>query len=182
VKARIPLPDPEGLGGEERAIYDSILASRGNVEGPFLAWLHAPALAGPAEKLGAHCRYGSGLALRESELLIMLVAAHHRSNGEWRIHAPIAEQAGISAANLDAIRSGHAARFEEPRLQVLHNFAVELLRTNRVAPSGFEAARAEFGVAGLVEVVGVLGYYALVALTLNAFDMDAAEGEPPIFP
>src|ERR1700676_4154780 len=100
--SRIPFVDPERLSVAGRDIYASILQTRGNVEGPFLVWLHSPGLAAPAEKLGAFCRYNTSLAKVESELLILTVAAHFRCTGEWQIHAAIALEAGLDSASLDA--------------------------------------------------------------------------------
>ncbi|HEX7759363.1 MAG TPA: carboxymuconolactone decarboxylase family protein [Caulobacteraceae bacterium] len=180
MRARTALPRPDQLSAAQRAVYDSIFATRGNVEGPFLAWLHSPEMAGHAEKLGAFCRYGTGLGRREVEFLILVTAAHYRCNGEWRIHAPIALEAGVPAEAVEAIRAGRDPEFGDPALGALHAFAGALLRTNRVDDATFEAAAGRFGEAILVEVVGVVGYYGLVAMTLNAFDMDVGEG-PPFF-
>jgi 4-carboxymuconolactone decarboxylase len=179
MKSRIPLPEPTLLTPQGRAVYDSIVATRGNVAGPFLAWLHAPAFAGLAEKLGAYCRYDTSLSRQEAELLILTVAARHRCDGEWRIHAPIALEAGLSEQTLAMLQAGRRPEFADSRLATLHRFADELVRTNRVSTEAFTAAETELGVHALVEAVGLLGYYALVAMTLNAFEMDP--GGDPIF-
>lgn len=171
MKSRLPLPDASRMTPEQRAIHDSIVSTRGNVEGPFLAWLHSPGLASPAEQLGAFCRYGTSLSLQESELLILCVAAHQACVGERQIHEPIALRAGLSQAAVDAIRAGEQPAFEDARLAMLHRLAVQLLRTNRIDADTFEAARSTFGDTALVEAVGIIGYYALVAHTLNAFEM-----------
>ena len=181
MRARTTLPRPEDLSDAQRAVYDSILATRGNIDGPFLVWLNSPVLAGHAEKLGAFCRYETSLDRDQVELLILLVAARFRCNGEWAIHAPIALDAGVPAAVIEAIRVGRAPQLDEPGLDVLYRFANVLLRTNRIDDDGFAAAAELFGLPVLVEVVGVLGYYALVAMTLNAFDMDVAGDGPPAF-
>jgi len=171
MKSRLPLPDPATLTPEQRAIHDSILASRGNLEGPFLAWLLSPGLAGPAERLGAFCRYGTALPLVETELLILTVAGHHRCIGEQQIHEPIARRAGLDDATLEALRRAEVPALADARQRLLHALAHQLLATQRIDASTYHAAAAEFGVRGVVEAVGVIGYYALVAHTLNAFEM-----------
>jgi 4-carboxymuconolactone decarboxylase len=181
MKARIDLPKTDQMSAAQRAVYDSILATRGNVDGPFLAWLNSPDLAGHAEKLGAFCRYGTGLDRRETELLILIVAARFRCNGEWRIHLPIALDAGIPAAVAEAIRTGRVPQLDDPRLRALYEFASALLASNRVDDATFAAASALFGAQVLTEAVGVAGYYAMVAMTLNAFEMDVAADGPPAF-
>ncbi|HTK35390.1 MAG TPA: hypothetical protein VL358_08920 [Caulobacteraceae bacterium] len=181
MQARIPLPQPEELSADQRAVYESILASRGALDGPFLAWLHSPDFAAPAEKLGAFCRYGVRLGRSEIELLILVVAAHFRCNGEWTIHAPIAVEAGIPEAVAESIRTNGHPRIEDARLAALHRFATALLRSNRIDQATFAQASALFDTPTLVEAVGLIGYYSLVAMTLNAFDMVADSKQPPAF-
>lgn len=171
MKSRLHLPTLEFMSDEQRAIHDDVLLTRGNVHGPFLAWLVSPALAGPAQRLGAFCRYGTSLSLQESELLILHVAAHFDCVGEQQIHEPIALREGLSEASVCAIRSREAPQLEEPRLRTLSRLARQLLETNRLSPDLYAQAVAQLGEATLVEVVAVIGYYALVAYTLNAFEM-----------
>ena len=171
IHARIELPEEGNLSAEGQAVYQSVLKTRGNLEGPFLAWLHSPLLAGAAEKLGQVCRYGTHLKPVESELLILIVAAHMRCAAEWQIHAPIALKAGLDAAAVEALRAGAAPDFPETSLATLYAFARELLTTHRVDDGRFAAAHDAFGTATLVEIVGVLGYYSFAAMTLNAFEM-----------
>jgi 4-carboxymuconolactone decarboxylase len=177
--SRIPFVDPEQLSVAGRDIYASILETRGNVEGPFLVWLHSPGLAAPAEKLGAFCRYNTSLARLESELLILTVAAHFRCTGEWQIHAAIASGAGLDSASIDAIREGSTPMLPSLRLTVMHALATELLRLNKISQTTFAGAHDELGDQGLVETVGVIGYYSFVAMTLNAFEVRYADRDDP---
>lgn len=171
MQSRLPLPDAAHYDAAQRAIHDSILSTRGNLSGPFLAWMHSPGLASPAEQLGAFCRYGTGFALVESELLILCVAAHHRCLGEQQIHEPIAQQAGLAPEAIAAIRSGENPGLSDPRQRLLHAIATELLGTNRLGEPRYREGLDAFGERGMVELVGILGYYAFVAMTLNAFEM-----------
>lgn len=182
LQARIALPQRDSLSVAGQRVYDSILSSRGNLDGPFLAWLHRPELADRAEKLGAFCRFDTGLPTLESELLILITAAHFRCSGEWQIHAPIALQAGLDGAAIEQIRLGHEPCLTPSRLQTLYRFSSELLRFGRVADETFAQAQTLLGDAGLVELVGVLGYYTMVAMTLNAFEMKFRERTDPFAP
>jgi 4-carboxymuconolactone decarboxylase len=177
--SRVPLVKYEQLSPAARDIYRSILKTRGNLDGPFLAWLYSPGLAAPAEALGAFCRYNTSLTAIESELLILLVAAHFRCIGEWQIHAPIASSAGLASAAIDAIRTGLSPRLSSLRLSVLHSFSNELLNRNRIDEASFDQAREMFGDRGCVEIAGVIGYYSFVAMTLNAFGIRCADNEDP---
>jgi 4-carboxymuconolactone decarboxylase len=177
--SRIPLMKHTQLSRAGREIYESILNTRGNLDGPFLAWLYSPGLAAPAEKLGAFCRYSTSLTEIESELLILLVAAHFRCAGEWQIHVPIASRAGLDTASVDAIQAGAVPALASLRLSVLHAFSDELLRHNQIGEATFDQARGMFGDRGCVEITGVIGYYSFVAMTLNAFEIRCAEGDDP---
>jgi 4-carboxymuconolactone decarboxylase len=177
--SRIPLADPAQLSTAGQEIYASILKTRGDLDGPFLVWLHSPGLAAPAEKLGTFCRYNTCLAKVESELLILLVAAHFRCCGEWQIHATIAAGAGLDRASIDAILIGLAPKLPSSRLSMLYALCTELLRHNEISRTTFTQAREMFGDPGLVEIVGVIGYYSFVAMTLNAFEIRLAGRDDP---
>lgn len=165
------MPAEAELSAAQRKLRDDILASRGNLEGPFIPWLLSPELGERAQALGACCRYGTSLAAPESELLILCASARFDCRGEWQIHAPIAVRAGLAAEAIAAVRERAAARFEDARLQLLHDFARSLLDTNRVSEALYDRAIATLGARTVVDAVGVLGYYALAAFTLNAFEI-----------
>jgi len=171
MQARLPLPEPSGLTPEQRRIHDSILSTRGNLSGPFLAWLQVPELASPAEQLGAFCRYGTSFALVESELLILCVARHYRCEGERLIHEPIAIQAGLPAEAVAALRADRTPELADARQALLVRLADTLLVDKRWPDELYDEGLATFGTQGMVELVGILGYYALTAYTLNAFEM-----------
>lgn len=173
MKSRLALPDVENLSMEQQAIHASIIATRGNLDGPFLAWMHSPAMASHAEKLGSFCRYQTGFSTIESELLILCVAAHFRCVGEQLIHEPIALRAGLSETVIAHLRAGTPPSLTDERLQLLYRLSTELMRENRIGPDSLGAGLAAFGERGMVELVGIVGYYIFVAMTLNAFDMRA---------
>ncbi|WP_186145656.1 carboxymuconolactone decarboxylase family protein [Burkholderia gladioli] len=171
---RLPPFDTASASDEQRAVLDEILAGpRGNLNGPFLGWIHSPVLAQHAQRLGAFCRYQTGLPLRLSELAILATAARWRSQAEWHIHLPIALEAGVPAAVAEAIRRGETPVFDDVDDALVHRFATELYDTQRVSDATYDAALARFGHEVVINLVGLLGYYALVAMTLNVFGMRA---------
>jgi 4-carboxymuconolactone decarboxylase len=179
MKSRLDLPEPASLDASQREVYDTILASRGSLDGPFLAWLHSPELAARASHLGAFCRFGTSLSLRESELLILSVAAHFDCLGEQQIHEPIAIRAGLAAADVERLRNRQVVVFEDERLAILGDLAGELLSRNRIEARTFDRALGLLGKKAMVETIGVIGYYTLVAMTLNAFEMTTAAKSSP---
>jgi len=171
-QTRLPSLTEDQLTKEQKAMLDAILAGpRKSLQGPFTAWLHSPQLGNLAQQLGAYCRYQTGLPLRLSELAILTTAAHWQSQAEWQIHLPIALKAGLSAQLAEQIRIGATPVFEDDDEQLVWQFATELYQHKRVSDNTYQAANQRFGLTVVVNLVGLLGYYALVAMTLNVFGM-----------
>jgi 4-carboxymuconolactone decarboxylase len=171
MKSRIAVPADDQLSATQRALRESILASRGNLDGPFIPWLRSPEFGDLAQRLGAFCRYRTQLTLQESELLILCVAARFQCLGEQQIHEPIAQREGISPQVIEALRDRRLPPLPSGRLELLHAVARSLLDTNRIDQMLYDRAIQVLGTQATVEVVGILGYYALAAFTLNAFEM-----------
>lgn len=175
--SRLPPFDPASATDAQKAVLAEILSGpRGNLNGPFLGWIASPELAQHAQRLGAFCRYRTGLPLRLSELAILVTAARWRSQAEWHIHHPIALDAGLPAATAEAIRDGVEPAFESDDDALIYAFANELYDARRVSDATFARAEERFGHEVVVNLVALLGYYALVAMTLNTFGM-RAEGQ-----
>lgn len=171
---RLPPFDAAQATPAQKAVLDEILSGpRGNLNGPFLGWIHSPELAQHAQRLGAFCRYGTGLPLRLSELAILVTAARWRAQAEWHIHYPIAREAGVPEPLAEAIRTGRTPAFDDADDALIYAFATELYDTKRVSDATYARAVERFGLAVTANLVGLLGYYALVAMTLNVFDMRA---------
>jgi 4-carboxymuconolactone decarboxylase len=171
---RLPRFDASNAMPEQKAVLDEILSGpRGNLNGPFLGWIHSPELAQQAQRLGAFCRYRTGLPLRLSELAILVTAARWQAQAEWYIHYPIALEAGVAQVDAEAIRLGRQPSFANSDDALIYAFASELYDTKRVSDATYAAAVTRFGHEVTINLVGLLGYYALVAMTLNVFDMRA---------
>ncbi|WP_206950807.1 carboxymuconolactone decarboxylase family protein [Trinickia acidisoli] len=178
--ARLPAFDRAAASSEQLAVLDEILSGpRGNLAGPFLAWIASPELAQHAQRLGAFCRYQTGLSLRLSELAILVTAAQWRAQAEWQIHYPIAIAAGVSVSVAEALLEGQRPDFTDTDEALIYDFATELYDTKRVSGATFAKAEQRFGHETTVNLVGLLGYYALVAMTLNVFEM-RADGDAPL--
>ena len=179
------LPDivPEELSPDQRRVYDAILSGpRGIVEGPLRVWINSPELADRAQALGAFCRYSTVLPPRLSELAIITTGAYWKAGFEWAVHAPIALKAGLDPEAVEAIRTGKTPRFEKADEAVVHAFAHELLHDRKVSDETYRRAEAELGSRALVDLVGILGYYGLISLTIVAFEVPRPEGAPEPFP
>ncbi|WP_233807870.1 carboxymuconolactone decarboxylase family protein [Paraburkholderia sp. HP33-1] len=180
---RLPHFDMSTATPEQKAVLDEILSGpRGNLNGPFLGWIHSPELAQHAQRLGAFCRYQTGLSLRLSELAILVTATRWQAQAEWYIHYPIALKAGVSEADAETIRQGRRPDFADADDALIYDFASELYETKRVSDATYAQAVERFGHQVVINLVGLLGYYALVAMTLNVFDMRAIGQQSLPFP
>ncbi len=177
---RIPELTYETLSPEQKRVHDAIASGpRGVVQGPLKVWLHSAALADRAQSLGAFCRYGTSLPPRLSELAILVTGAHWKAGFEWYAHAPIGIKAGLDPVAVEAIRTGGTPAFAKSDERVIYTFTHELLNTRRVSDATYREAVREFGHKAVVELVGILGYYALISMTINVFDVKVPEGPHP---
>ena len=180
VMSRLPeLPD-EQMSPEQRRIHDEIAAGpRGRVAGPLEVWLHAPGFADHAQKLGAYVRFHSSLAPELAELAILVTARHWQTEFEWHAHARLARAAGLPETVIEAIRIDAEPTLADARSRAVYALARELYATRRLSDATYAAARAALGERALVDLVGLLGYYALVSITLNAFAVPTPDGSHP---
>ena len=186
VGGRLPPLEPAALDVAQVRVLEAMMAgprgksgfvSRGRpVGGPFAPWLRSPAFADLAQSLGAFVRYGTSLEPRLSELAIIVVGAVWKADYEFAAHGPMAIRAGISREVVDAVACGALPPFERDDERIVYEFARELVETRRVGEERYAAAADLLGEAGTVELVGILGYYTLVCMTLNAFEVPLGEG------
>jgi 4-carboxymuconolactone decarboxylase len=177
---RMPDIAVENMSPEQRRVHDAIISGpRGVVPGPLRVWLNSPELAERAQTLGAFCRYGTVLPPHLSELAIITTGAYWRAGYEWAVHAPIALQAGINADVIEAIRTGKRPDFEQADAAALYGFTHELLHNRKVSQATYRRAEQELGNRALVDLIGILGYYGLICMTIVAFEVPAPQGADP---
>lgn len=181
--SRIPLFPTEAMTDAQRAVYQAIVnGPRGKVVGPLRAALHSPELADRWQRLGELLRYRTSLPPRSSELAILVVARHWDSQFEWYAHAPIAGQAGVPPALIEAIRTSATPGALAAADRAVLDYCAELLREHAVRDTTYAAARELLGDTGIVELTALIGYYSMVAMTLNAHEIPLPPGTPPPLP
>jgi 4-carboxymuconolactone decarboxylase len=172
--SRLPAVPEEALSPEQHKLIDSIRSGpRGEfkMSGPFFCYLHAPTFGELAQKLGAHCRYKTSVPPRLSEFAILVTAQHWKASYEWAAHEPQALKAGIKQETINALHAGRLPKNASADERAIYAFIKELYADKRVSDVSFRRVHKIFGNAGTVELVGLLGYYAMVAMTLNVFRM-----------
>lgn len=171
--SRLDPPDFANLTPEQQVIYDAIAGGpRGGVGGPLALWLHRPGLAGPAQALGAYSRYGTKLPPRLSELAIIVTAAFWKSGYEWAVHAPQALKQGISQEIVDAIDAGQVPEFVNEDEAVVYEVSQTLHSEHKLSEGLYARAIGVLGAEAMVDLVGILGYYTLISMTINVFEVD----------
>ena len=169
------------LSPEQKAAWDEVVAGpRKKMHGPFFIWLHSPELLSRGQKLGLYARYQSSLPQRLSELCILMMAVHWKAPGEWVDHAPIAHELGVDADAIEALRKGRPARFKAAISSAAYELAQELLSTRNVSDATYARVKAVLGERGILDLVAVLGYYGLIAMSMKAFDLKP-DGVPDPF-
>jgi len=181
--ARVKILTPEEMSEEQRRVYnDTVAGKRGRVPAPLVAWLESPVLADRAQKLGEFVRYETCLPPRLSELAILTVARHWTAQFEWTAHKAEALKAGLDAEIIDDIANRRAPRFKNADEAVIYDFSSTLLRTHEVPEELYRKAVEKFGQRAVVELVGILGYYTLISMTLNTFEIQPEGSAPELKP
>lgn len=176
--ARLAPLNLETLTPEQKEVADAIRnGPRGGLRGPFEAWLRAPGLADVAQKLGAYCRFGSSLPGDINELAILLTGKYWKAQFEFWAHARLALQAGLDQAIIEAVRTGAEPPFGREIERVVYAFVTEYFESHRVSEATCRRAIELLGERGTVDLIGVVGYYGLVSMTLNVFEVGLPEGE-----
>ena len=145
--------------------------------GPFAALLHSPVLADRTAELGAYIRFESALSAVDRELVILSVARHFDCHFEWAYHVREARKAGLSADTIAAIRERRAPTGLADDDAEIVRYVTQLLGAHRADDRTIAALRGRLGVQGLVELTATIGYYAMLACTLNAFEVRPETGE-----
>jgi 4-carboxymuconolactone decarboxylase len=163
----------EQMTAPQRALRDAIYSGprgiRKKLTGPFQIWLNAPELGHLAQALGAYCRYNTSLSPRLSETAILTTAQLWKAQYEWHAHAPMAEKAGIKPKTVKDIQAGRTPASAAKDERAIVDFVRELYKTRRVSDRTYKRVHAFLGDAGIVELVGICGYYAMISMTLNVF-------------
>ena len=165
-----------GKRGEGRTPED-LLNSEGGMSGPFNPWLRSPVLGEAAQRLGEAVRFESALSPQLRELAILIVAAKWKAQYEWWAHEKIARRVGLDERIIESVKAETGPEFSNPTEAMVYNFARELLDEHRVSDQLYNEAVELLGEAEVVELVILLGYYTLVSMTLNVFEVPVPTGE-----
>jgi 4-carboxymuconolactone decarboxylase len=163
-----PLPFEQLSTVQQLAAQAVIDGPRGALYGPFVPLIRSPELMSAAQLMGEYLRYRSAIGTRLTELGILVTARQWNQQVEWAIHAPIAEQHGISADIINAIALRQRPGSMSDDEALVHDFCIELHQQKQVSDQTYSAALARFGEHGVVDLMGINGYYTFLAMVMNA--------------
>jgi 4-carboxymuconolactone decarboxylase len=174
---RLKLLSPGEMTEHQRQTYDESIASkRGKPPPPMMAWLNSPEMARHATRLGAYLRFDTLFPAKLSEIAILVTARHWTSHYEWYAHKRLALAGGMDPAIIEDIRQRRAPHFDDPKAQAIYDVATSLHQTHVLPKPLYDHATLVLGERGLVEIIGLCGYYTLVSMTLNAYEFDLPDG------
>jgi 4-carboxymuconolactone decarboxylase len=170
-----PITDKTHMATEDHPVFDAIVASRGSIHGPFVMFLHCAELTGRLAHLGAYVRFEGSLDMRVRVLAAMVVAREFEADYIWGAQTWIARQRNVPESTITAIRENHSRGIPTEDAQIV-DFTRELLRRHRVDEATAAAMRARFGDDEFIQLTGAIGYYSMLAMTVNACELEAAAG------
>jgi 4-carboxymuconolactone decarboxylase len=171
---------PETMNAEQKEAYDAIASGpRGGVRGPFAALLHNPTIANQVQQVGAALRYNGVLSGNLREIAILVTGRFWTAQYEWYAHAKIALEEGVGDNVVDAIAQRRRPSFTKSDEAAVYEFATELHEKQNVSDNTFEWAKEQLGEDGVVELTAICGYYGLVSMVLNTFQIPLPDGEAP---
>jgi 4-carboxymuconolactone decarboxylase len=164
---------------QKRAAAELAAGPRGGVRGPFVALLRSPELMSRLQKVGEYLRYQSALDPRIGEFVMLVVSRHWTQQFEWRVHWPLALKAGVQESALRDLAEGRRPADVKHDEGLVYDFCDELFRTHGVSDATFAAALGSLGERGVVDLIGLVGYFVTVSMVMNvARTPPPAEGVP----
>ena len=174
-----PIPESQQSEAQKKAIAEFTAARKTGISGPFVPMLRSPEVMNRARAMGDYLRFNSVLPPRLSEFAILITARYWTQNYEWDAHNQLALQGGLSADIIKAIAEGRRPEHMAADEEVLYTFCDELHRNQSISDATYARAVASFGEQGVVDIVGISGYYTLLAMMLNTARTPVPAGHTP---
>src|ERR1700693_2902972 len=170
----------EQMTPEQKTLTDHVLAGdRGSMNGPYNVLLRSPEMGDLAQNYGAHMRFHSSVPRKLNEFAILMTARFWNSQYEWSAHHKYALEAGLSPEVIEGVATGKRPTSMQADEEAVYNFCTELLNTRQVSDATFNATVDKFGERGVVDLIGVMGYYPLVSMLLNVDRYPLPDGGQP---
>jgi 4-carboxymuconolactone decarboxylase len=191
---RFPIIPPDQMNAEQKKLFETIIAgprsqnyggdavNRVQRGGPFNAWMRSPEFGMRIQAVGEHIRFKSSIPQRLNELAILITAREWTSQYEWYAHHALAMKAGLDPKIAEDIAAGKRPANMKDDEAAVYDFCTQLHRSKKVDDATFKRAKALFGEQGVIDLIGVSGYYTAVSMTLNVAEVPVPGGTLPLKP
>jgi 4-carboxymuconolactone decarboxylase len=175
---RMPPLDPATMTPAQRQAAQALAAGpRGGVKGPFIPLLRSPQLMDRLQKVGEYLRYHSSLQARISEFVVLVVSRQWTQQFEWFVHVPLALEAGVKQETVTSLAEGRRPAAMAADEEIAYDFCDELARTKGVSEPTYRRTVQEFGEQGVVDMLGLVGYFTTVSMVMNVAHTPAPNDE-----
>jgi 4-carboxymuconolactone decarboxylase len=174
---RMPEIPAEKLTPAQKKAAQEVMASRGGaLSGPFIALLRSPEVMLGAKGMGDYLRFKTVLPPKLREFVIVIVAREWTQRYEWHSHSELAMKAGLSEEIVKAIAAGRRPQRMSDDEETIYDFCTELHANQSVSDATYARALEKFGEQGIVDMVGVNGYYTFLSMLMNVARTPAPPG------
>jgi 4-carboxymuconolactone decarboxylase len=174
-----PLTWDEMTPAQRKMLEDLVAGPRSGAGGPFNVLLRSPEMGDIAQQFGAATRFNPTMPRKLNEMAIIMTARYWTSQYEWYAHKRAALQAGLNPAIVDAIQNGKRPTGMAKDEEAVYTFCSELLNRKQVSDATFAAAKNVVGEKGVVDLIGVMGWYHTVSMLLNVDRYPLPDGQQP---
>ncbi len=173
-----PISEEKYTEAQKKAAQEFLDTRKAPVFGPFVPLMRSPELMTRAQLMGEYLRYHSSIGQKLSEFTILITAREWTQDYEWFVHYPLALKAGLKREIADAVFEGRRPQAMSPDEETVYDFVTELNHTKRISDATYERAVKQVGEQGVIDIIGIQGYYGLLAMTLNVSRLEPPKDAP----
>ena len=178
-----PLTDERCRPIQKKAAAELVAGPRGEVKGPFVSLIRSPEFMRRVQKVGEYIRFVCPIDKRLNEFAAIIAARHWNQQFEWWAHYRQALEAGLDRKIADAVAEGRRPTGMAEDEEIVYDLLTEVLQNKGASETTYARAVARFGEGGLIDIIGIAGYYALLAMIMNVTRTAVPEGSPlPLAP
>ena len=176
---RMPPIPPEQMSEAQKKAAAEFTAARGSLTGPWIALLRSPEMINRARALSDYVRFDGSLPPRLSEFVILITAREWAQPYEWNAHHALALKGGLNPEIAKAVADGRRPPQMADDEEAVYDFCIELHNNHSVSDTTYARALSKFGERGIIDMIGLSGWYTLVSMVLNTARTPLPAGATP---
>jgi 4-carboxymuconolactone decarboxylase len=174
-----PIPADKMTDAQKKIVEEIIAGPRGAFVGPFIPLLRSPEFMSRLQKVGEYLRYNTKLGANISEFIILIAARQWTQQFEWDSHIALAQKAGVKPEIIAAIAEGRRPAGMSADEEIVHDFCIELHHNRCVSDAAYARVVSKFGEQGIIDIIGLCGYYTLLGMVMNVARTPLPAGKMP---